>query len=432
MAQQTFNNGETLSSVRSKLNSNATDAENRLSDVLVVVNQTNVASVLGGTIDSSKVYLIDGNIDVGLTSITIPAGGINLVGHTFDTSSLYSTEDNYTMFVSDVGGSGNILGADYAISTSGVNSQVYNLTDATGFSAFEFLRVNYNDCTSLGIIDGYRQGLEEGTGRFGGSPSLTLEGAWAGGYRATTSIVRNMSDSTTEPLFKKGASFTMNSRFLTDMNVDLGTLQPLLDFGSSNFPNAGTLQINGSEITRDGVYNAEDTNITPNISRDDLACYWKANNGLPNTYVGGTSLVVGETTTAVAATATWYDIAGTFTGNDLQHFSASADGKLTHLGTSPREFKIESILNIEGTQNDDIAVRFRKWDDSASTFVDLDFTITARQINNLVGGRDIAIFTLLYGLTLDQNDYVQLQVRNNTSSDDVTLEVGSYTRLQER
>ena len=55
-------------------------------------------------------------------------------------------------------------------------------------NAFEFTRVNYINCTSLGDIYDYRQGLESGTGRFGGSPSLTLHGVWVGGYRITTSV----------------------------------------------------------------------------------------------------------------------------------------------------------------------------------------------------------------------------------------------------
>ena len=125
---------------------------------------------------------------MGTTQITIPATGINLTGYNFDVSGLVSSEDNYTMFVSDVGGSGNVLGKDYKVDVTGVNSQVYDLTDATGFNAFEFARINYNGCTSLGEINGYRQGLETGTGRFGGSPSLTLSGTWLGGYRITTSI----------------------------------------------------------------------------------------------------------------------------------------------------------------------------------------------------------------------------------------------------
>ena len=102
----------------------------------IIVNQSNFATALGGTIDSTKEYFLDGKIDTGTTQITIPSTGINLTGYNFDVSGLFSTEDNYTMFVSDVGGSGNFIGKDYDISVSGTNSKVYDLVDATGVKCF--------------------------------------------------------------------------------------------------------------------------------------------------------------------------------------------------------------------------------------------------------------------------------------------------------
>jgi len=338
------------------------------------------------------------------------------------------------MFVSEsiAIGSGNVLMTDIKITTSGANSKVYELYDATGFNAHELTRVNYNDCTSLGDLYDYRQGLESGTGRFGGSPSLTLHGLWRGGFRITTSIVRSLAGTMTEPLFKSGTLFQMNSRFLTDINCDLPALAPLLDFSSVEFPNPSTLQLKGCEITRDGVYKANDSNITPNIDKKDLPCYWKGNNGLPNTFVGATTSVTSEELTVIGAGSTWYTLEGVFTGNGLEHFTASADGKLTHLGVNPREFEVTSSLTLESTQNNDLSIRFVKWDDSLGSLAPLDYTVQTRQVNNLQGGRDVAIFTVINGLIMDQNDYIQLQVRNNSGNGDITGEVGSFFRIQER
>ena len=434
MPQQTFNNGEINSSVRAKLNGNATDAESRLLDNQIKVTQSNVATTLGGIIDSTKEYFLDGIIDMGTTQITVPVNGITIRGYSFDISGLTSSENNYTMFISEsiAIGSGNVLGFDYYVSVTGTSSKVYELYDATGFNAFEFQRVNYNDCTSLGDIYEYRQGLETGTGRFGGSPSLTLHGIWLGGYRITTSIVRNMSDLTTEPLFKEGTLFQMNSRFLTDINVDLGALQPLLDFQPLNFLKPSTLQLQGGEITRNGIYNAVDSNLTPNVGKNDLCSYWKGNNGLPNTFVGGTASVTSEELTVISAGSTWYTAEGIFTGTGLEHFTVSADGKLAHEGNSPREFQITSNLILESTANNDLTVRWQKWDDSASTFIPLTYTESTRSVNSLVGGRDVAFFTLIFGCTLDQNDYIQLQVKNNSGNNNVTMENGSFFRVEER
>ena len=49
-----------------------------------------------GVIDSSKIYLLDGIIDMGSTSIEIPATGISISGLSFNVSKLVSNDDNYT------------------------------------------------------------------------------------------------------------------------------------------------------------------------------------------------------------------------------------------------------------------------------------------------------------------------------------------------
>jgi len=400
----------------------------------IIVTQSNVSTTLGGVIDSTKEYFLDGIIDMGTIQITVPVGGMTIGGYSFDISGLTSSEDNYTMFVSEsiAIGSGNLLGQDYLISVTGANSKVYELYDATGFNAFEFQRINYNDCTSLGDIYDYRQGFEGGTGRFGGSPSLTLHGIWLGGYRITTSIVRGVSDTTTEPLFKEGTLFQMNSRFLTDINCDLGTLQAFCDFSSVNFPNPSTLQVIGAIFTRDGASTSDDTNVFPNILASELASDFKGNKGVANTYVGGNSSVILEVETVIGTADTYETLNGTFLGGDLQHFDTPANGQLRHLGNDPRDYEISANLVIEGGSNDTVSVKFRKWDNSLGVFSELEYTEQTRVINNLQGGRDVAYFTVLIGTTLDQNDYIYLQVKNNNDTTNVTAELGSFFRVASR
>jgi len=403
-------------------------------DNIIVVNQGNVSTTLGGIIDSNKEYFLDGIIDLGTTQITVPPTGITIRGYSFDISGLISSEDNYTMFISEsiAIGSGNVLGSDYLISATGAASKVYELYDATGFNAFEFQRINYNDCTSLGDIYDYRQGLETGTGRFGGSPSLTLHGLWRGGFRITTSIVRGLDGTMTEPLFKEGVLFQMNSRFLTDINVDLPTLAPFCSFRAINFTNPNTIQFQGMELTRDGAYNSEDTNLTPNLSFSDLPCYWKNNNGLPNTFVGGTSLCLIEGQTTITTVGVYEDVQGTWGANDLQHFTIEAEGRLKHLGNTPRDFELSSNFNVDGGSNDDLAIKFFKFDDSTSTEIALDYTTQVRPVNNFSGGRDVAFFVNFLGVTLDKNDLLYVKVANLTDTSNVTFESGSFFRLQER
>ena len=199
MAIQTINvgtnpndgTGDTLRNAMIKVNNNFLESS---LDKIVICNQANKDVTLGGIIDSTKEYFIDGIIDMGSTSIEVPADGIYISGHNFDISGLTSSQDNYTLFTSPAGGSGNILFGDFFISVSGSGSKVYDIIGDTGFEAIEVNRINYNNCSSLGAIDSYRQGLETGTGRFGGTPEVELKGTWIGGYFIDTSIVRSLTD----------------------------------------------------------------------------------------------------------------------------------------------------------------------------------------------------------------------------------------------
>jgi hypothetical protein len=424
--------GDTLFSGATKINANFTELYDEALGSTIPVNQGNLATTLGGTIDSTKVYVIDGVVDFTGTglSIEVPFGGINYLGTTFNVSGIKCSDVGYTLFTSPVGGSGSILGQDCAIEVNGSGSKVYDLVDATGFNAFEFSRINYNNCTSLGEISGYRQGLETGTGRFGGKPELTLIGTWAGGFFVDTSIVRSLDDGAYS-LFKAGAGFTMASRFRTNQNVDLPASASLFDFAEANFINPSTLIVDGAIVTRNGVFNAEDTNITPNIAASSLVSAWSANNGMPNTFEGGSIGVTTESVTTISLAGTFVDLAAAlWTTSDLQHFDNPTGSQLRHLGNAPREYKVVAAFELDSIANDELTLRITKWDNSASTFTTvLDQT---RQVNNLVGGRDVAFFNININTELDQNDYIKLQVANVGATNDITAEADSYYIVEER
>lgn len=397
----------------------------------IIVNQSNVATTLGGVIDSSKEYFIDGVVDLGSTQITVPTTGITLKGFSFDVSGLVSSEDNYTMFISEsiAIGSGNILGADFYISVTGAGSKVYELYDATGFNAFEFVRVNYNNCSSLGDIYNYRQGLESGTGRFGGSPSLTLHGLWEGGYRISTSIVRSLSGLMTAPLFKKGIAFQMSSRFLTDINCDLPTLAPFCDFDTGSFPNPSTVQIKGAIFSRDGSFNANDNNIFSNLSASDLVCDWDNNIGIPNTFVGGSLNNTTQVTTNIITQGEAVDLDGNWSSVDLQHFDSPSNGRLRHIGINPREYNVSWDFVIDGASNGEYEIFLIKIDTLANVSVEYR---QIRVVNNLQGGRDVGYWNGQTSVILNQNDFIFWQIANVTGNQDCILEVDSSWTVKER
>ena len=383
------------------------------------------SSDLFGDLSSDVLYFIDGHIDMGSYSIIVPAGGLSISGHSFDVSVLESTEPNHTMFVSPAGGSGSLLIKEVGISTSGVGSKVYDIFGKTSNEAFEMVRVYYTNCSSLGSVDSYRQGLESNTGRIGGTPTLTLKGTWSGGFRLATTLVRGLDDAMNAPLFSAGAGFVMQSRFLTDTNTDLGATASLNDFTESNFPNSSTLQYISSQVTRNGIQNSEDVTLMPNISHTNLSCFFSVNQGIRNTFVGGRARIITPlVTTMPEVVGEKVDLSGVFTTSDLQHFDSPVTGQLRHLGTDPREYTIHSNILLEGTANNEAKLYVTKWDDSESSFVEVGGQ--QRTINNISGNRDIGFFNLDFNVILDKNDYVKMQVANLTSSDDITAEIDGY------
>ena len=431
MAQQIINLGTTPNdgtgdSIRDggdKINDNFTEIylNNR-----VVISQASDF----GTIDSTKEYFLDGVIDMGATSLEIPSGGINIKGYDFNISGLTSSENSYTMFTSPVGGSGDVLWADFKIEVTGTSSQVLDIESDTGFEAFEIARINFNDCTSIGEIDAYRQGLETGTGRFGGTPNLILSGTWVGGYFIETSIVRSLS-AASYSLYEEGTSFSMESRFRSNQNIDLPASASFIDFTDSNFTNPSTVQLTEMIISRNGVFDATDSNLTPNISKSDLASSWSNNNGLPNTFEGGSIGVTTETATTINTIGIFETLAATtWTALDLQHFDNPSGSQLRHLGNTPREYKVIADFTIDSTSGDVLTLRVVKYDDSAaSTSTVLD---QSRQVNALVGGRNVAFFSININVELDQNDYVYLEIANQTSTSNATAENDSYYVIEER
>ena len=375
-----------------------------------------------GTIDSSKVYVLDGIIDMGSTSIEVPAGGISIIGTTFDVSQLISSANNYSLFTSPAGGSGNVVLSNIAISTSGASSQVFSLTSATGFDAVEITAVNFNGCTSLGYLDTYRQGLETGTGRFGGTPELEFRGTWVGGYRTDTTIARGMSNFTS--LFKAGAGFNFSGRVALSMNCDLPATGAFVDFAPSNVNNSESLQLIDCRITRAGVSDPSDTTIHPNIDHTSVKSLWSNNVGAPNTTKYIKASITAEVTTTISATSTYYPLAGTFTVDTNSHIDMPANGEF-RLQSGNGTYQINGDLVIESGPNNVLDVRVTQSTDGGVTFP-TEVTHIRRQVNSLVGGRDVAFFPINFIATIKTDDRLRIEVENLTSTSNATVELDSY------
>lgn len=379
------------------------------------------------SIDSTKFYFIDGVVDFTGSGLNIDVSSSDLYigGYGAGNSRIICTDDNYTLFT----GGSNIAGGDMTIDIQGTNSKVFGLVANTGFEAIEFTNLNYENCSSLGFIDGYRQGLEENTARFGGSPTLEFRGNWLGGYAIITSIVRNIDPSTTT-LFTDDGTLLFNSRFRCDANVDLPTgTCSLLDFMPSDFAGSNLLQLKGMLITRNGLSTANDPNVLPNINENDLEADFANNVGINNTIRGGRVSVATEVTTTNPGQGVFVDLEGTFSAIDLVHMDDNGNptgGQLRQIEDQVRDYRLTGNMVIESQANNTVSMRLR----INRGGVD-EFTPTVnRVVNSLQGGRDVAYFTPDEIIKLGLNDFVTIQVANQSNgTQDMTAEESSYYKL---
>ncbi|NRA94439.1 MAG: hypothetical protein HRU26_17540 [Psychroserpens sp.] len=386
----------------------------------IVVTQNNFPYTLGGDIDSSKEYFLDGVIDVGDITINIPSGGLLLTGYGFDLSKLVSSEDNYTLFSS--ANSGNIFLRSFSIQITGTNSQVFDLTGNTGFEAIEMIEINFDSCTSLGELTSFRQGLENNTGRFGGTPELTFSGAWLGGYRLDVSIALNMNDFTA--LFKTGTGLTFAGRFIIGINCNLPTNGTLIDFSASNFTNDESFKIENSFIRRDAVIDSSDTTIYPNIDEKDIRSFWNDNVGVPNTQKYIRQAITTAVTTTINTAGVYEVLEGAWAVDaDISHFDSPVNGQLRLLSGNGK-YQIFGNLTVEGRANDVVDIRVTRSTDNGVSFPEV-VNHVSRQINSLVGGRDVAFFDINFLSSLKAEDRVRLEIENVNATNNLTAELDS-------
>ena len=91
--------GDDLFSAFTKTEANFTELYDSINESEIQIRQDNIATTLGGTIDSTKVYILNGIIDFSGTglNIEVPAGGVNIIGSTFAISGLKCTDGGYSL-----------------------------------------------------------------------------------------------------------------------------------------------------------------------------------------------------------------------------------------------------------------------------------------------------------------------------------------------
>jgi hypothetical protein len=380
-----------------------------------------------GPFSSTKLYYIDVAV-LDMTgsgnSFEVPPNGLYVRGLGNNLTRVVCSDASYSLFTSPVANSGNLVINDFGVEITGTNSGVYDLTDSDGTHAMETYGINYYNCTSLGQLTNYRQVLGNNIARFGGTPELTFNGAF-NGFREDVSLVRGISN--IAAIFKEGTTFSYSGRFNINVNCDLPATGALCDFSASNVDNDESLIFQNCFITRAGVINTTDAGITPNITEESRKSSWSGNTGMPDTTKYFEAEVTTEIETVISAADTYYPLLGTFTVSQAVHFDMPANGEYRLL-TGNGAYQINANLTIDGTQNHVIDVRVTLSTDGGVTYPTV-VNHVRRQVNALVGGRDVAFIPINFIAKIKKDDRIRLEVENVGATGNVTAELDSYINI---
>jgi len=400
---------------------------------LQVANSTVIvrtAADLSGTLSSDVVYLVDGEIDMGTQTITVPSGGLEIGGYGLNVSKLTSTENSYTMFVDSASDAGNLFLSDITVDVSGTSSQVFDLDNSGANGAVEMNTINFENCTSLGTLDAYRQFLLFNSFWNNCDDGITFAGTWAGGASIRTFLVRNFGATGTVFTGSTSPALTFGSRFICDGNINVPSGATVYDFEASMFTNDAGFELITGEYSGDGTVIAVKSPVIDNTSTKSRH---RDNNGMMNTYVGGRWYIdTGDSTaTTISTQDTYVKAAGTTTEEDLQWFSSSGDNDLTYDSTQTVEVQIAGSINVSavsGGSDKNITLTLRHWDDSAGAYVDLPNK--AKGVSTSAGTfHNIGIIGYA---SMDTDDRIELWIENNSDTVNLTVDEGSLLSISER
>jgi hypothetical protein len=382
----------------------------------------NDSSQLSGPLDSNKVYILDGVIDMGTDSIVVPEGGLNLGGLGFGISLLTSTENNYTLFVTNgTTYSGDLFLTDMDITVSGTGSKVFELDNNENFNAIEWSTTNFINCTSLGTLTDYRQGLSRNVAWISCSDGLTMAGAWAGGWAAVDSIV--VGAPLTGVLFRAGAGLLIGGSFRTDMNIlQLGTAGGIFcDFSPAN-------------ITLDGGFSVSnlranpDANNFPNMPNTSVKARYRDCAGVRNTYVGASGTITASVETVITTSGIYYSMEGSLSVDEPTWLILFEDAGIEFNSDITTAFHLSGSFSFSGPNNQILSLKLYKYTAATTTWAAASpaFQVT---LNAADRAENVSFGTFV---DMTKGDRLEFRIANIGATGNITALLGGQVRLSER
>jgi hypothetical protein len=409
MAQQTFANLEALSSVRSKLNANATDAETRLTDIedgitfVNVLSKTDFPAAVGGviTLAAGTAYIINGTVD--LSGDRLETGGIcALFGTSSETAFLTSTgltagvaliTSTYTLPMQNL----TIKDVDTAIDIGNTLSPEETVAldwDAVNFSNIPNIGT-ISDCdnwiyTNSAILSSQGLVFDGTVGTIGSSNSIFV------GSGAAGSIISVSSTATISRRFRIIYSSIVAFGSTTGIDVDV----------SATVPNEGYI-LDTCNFSGGGTY-------TAGVAYTDDKARWIECRGVQNTTATGNMTMSGNSTATTGLTQSVpAKVAGTTSLNSISQKFSHSSNRLTYDGSLSREFQVTVVASLTSGNNKIIGLFVAK---NGTTISESEMQTTTSGT-----GRSESI-TCQTILELATSDYVEIFCSNESGTQDVTVE----------
>lgn len=377
---------------------------------------------LSGVLDSDTLYIIDGQVDMGATQIVVPSTGLNIGGLGFGVSKLFSTETNYTLFVTDgLTYSGDLFLTDMDITVSGTGSKVFDLDNLENSNAIEWNTVNFISCTSLGEIKDYRQGLNRNVAWISCADGITMSGNWSGGWAALDSII--VGSPLTGVLFRAGTALVIAGSFRSDMNLlQLGTSGGIFcDFAPANITEDGAFSM-------DGVRTDPASDTFPNMPNTSVKARYRNCTGVRNTYVGASGTITTSTETTVSVIGTYYSMSGAISVVDPTWVIPFEDAGIEFNSDVDTAFELNGAFSFSGTNNKVMSIKLYKYTASSSSWAAASpsYEVTMNASNRAENVSFGAFIDMVKG------DRLEFRVANLTSTNNITGLLGGQVRLKER
>lgn len=344
---------------------------------------------------------------------------VHLFGFSQGINKLSSSKDNIALIRSD---NANLFISNLVLEATGTGSECINmLGDGTTSLDMNFVEMK----GVYGTLDNIRQLFWVGGFSMSAPGGFTIENNISG------IAIRNTRVINTAGYLIKGAVGSTIGNIRTNINATIPTGGFAFDVDYDMLPNDGSIQVEGARFDGNGDISAPLTDA--GRDSDNL---WESRKSLflnnrgekaKNTLIGAYWELTTEAVTAITQNVE-VKIAGTTTFNYSVHFSKNTENSIRSSVSFEETVKVDGFLRIKGGANDALVVLLKKRIDATGLYETIaEYPAT---VNNLSGANDVAILTIFRPfVSLAESDDIELWIKNTSSNDDITLEIGSYLAL---